>query len=587
MKILQINPAKASVALRGFFIYIWLTVLSELSVTYTFYSVYLLCAVTGIFCLYDNYKTGRVCTGVHRKILGGFSFLFSFAVVLANYPLFEPILDLQNSFEAVCCLAGGFFLADSVLLYLLQRLPFPTAHREKKRPGLVFGFVFVSIVCIDLLYLFFNAYPGVLTTDSISTVAQVIGDRAYNNTMPFWHTITVQLFMQPALAVLGDINAAVAFFHIVQILFMAACFAYVVMTLHQADVPVWFLLAVYAVYAFQPHNIVFSVTMWKDVPFGGAAVLFITALYRLLKDIGKSRLCNYAVFILGVFGFSLWRTNGWYAFLVTVLIMLFLLGKKEKRLLTVMLFVLVFTWILINPVLDALGVSETNLVEAFAVPMQQIAKIITEGRELTPREYELLDRIFLLDKIPELYYPLTVDPIKFETFRYDQVPYIVEHSGEYLRLYISLGLRYPADYLKAWIEETKGYWNGGYYLLSYAKYVDSNPYGIVNAVEPNLIQKLFYIVFRVQENPAFPQPLISIGLHVWALISCTLLNVLKKRKEFLLGIPLLVLVMGLWIGTPVFSEFRYAYPIILGMPLILGVTLFHNDDTRPEGSAQN
>ena len=104
--------------------------------------------------------------------------------------------------------------------------------------------------------------------------------------------------------------------------------------------------------------------------------------------------------------------------------------------------------------------------------------------------------------------------------------------------------------------------------------MDANAFGIATDVDPNLIQKLFGAAFRYLEKPAFLQPLTSIGLHVWALISCTLLNVLKKREEFLLGIPLLVLVGGLWIGTPVYSEFRYAYPFILGMPLILGVTLF-------------
>ena len=104
--------------------------------------------------------------------------------------------------------------------------------------------------------------------------------------------------------------------------------------------------------------------------------------------------------------------------------------------------------------------------------------------------------------------------------------------------------------------------------------MDDNSYGVANTVEENLIQKLFAAAFRYLEKPAFLQPLVSIGLHIWALITCTLINVLKKREEFLLGIPLLVLTVGLWLGTPVYSEFRYAYPIILGMPLILGVTAF-------------
>jgi hypothetical protein len=346
------------------------------------------------------------------------------------------------------------------------------------------------------------------------------------------------------------------------------------------NVPVWFLAGVYAVYAFQPHNIVYSVTLWKDIPFAGAAVLFVTALYRLLKGIGRSKILNYTAFILGAVGFSLWRTNGWYAFLVTVIVMFFLLGRRNKRLLILMTAILVLCWILINPLLDFLGVSETNLVEAFAIPMQQVARVITEGRELTENQLSLLNEIFWLDKVPALYDPLTVDPIKFETFRYDQVEHIRANAGEYLHLYLSLGLKYPGDYLKAWIEETKGYWNGGYFFWIYTLKMGSNPHGIETAVSENIIGKLFAAFFRYVEKPEILQPLTSIGLHVWALVACTLVNALKKREEFLLGIPLLVLVAGLWLGTPVYSEFRYAYPIILSMPMILAVTVFGKETSK-------
>ena len=98
-------------------------------------------------------------------------------------------------------------------------------------------------------------------------------------------------------------------------------------------------------------------------------------------------------------------------------------------------------------------------------------------------------------------------------------------------------------------------------------------------VNENIIQKLFAAFFRYIEKPAMLQPLTSIGLHVWALVSCTLINVLKKKEEFLLSIPVLVLIAGLWVGTPVYSEFRYAYPMFLSMPLILAVTVFSVKDT--------
>ena len=75
------------------------------------------------------------------------------------------------------------------------------------------------------------------------------------------------------------------------------------------------------------------------------------------------------------------------------------------------------------------------------------------------------------------------------------------------------------------------------------------------------------------------QPLYSIGLRVWILVACCVVNVLKKRREWLITVPCLVLLAGLWLATPVYSEFRYAYPMILTTPLVLMTTLYSPKQT--------
>lgn len=569
------NHAKGLALLQVGFVFAWITNLSPLSVTDTYYSVYLLCAIIGILCLYDNYQKSAECAKYHSIVLMLFSALFSLAVLLANYTLFEPLTVLQNLLDAVLCFAGGLSIAWNILLCLMNRLPLRADLSERKHPRALFFAVFCSVAVIDLLYLLLVLYPGVLTRDSVTTIKQIMGDDAYDNVMPFWHTMTVKLFVEIGLGLFGNMNAAVAFFHGAQILFIAACFAYALMTLYQIGIPRLWLVVVYAVYVFMPYNIVYSVTLWKDVVFAGAALLFVTSFYRILREIGKSQTWNYVLITIGALGFSLWRTNGWYAFLLTTLVLLILLRRHYKKLLIIMTAVLILCWVLLNPFLDVIGIKKTNFVEAFAVPMQQIARVISNERELTEEETALLSEIFWLDEVKDAYDPKTVDPIKFETFRYDKVDYITEHLGEYLKLYLRLGLRYPGDYLKAWIEETKGYWNGGYYYWVYTKGVDDNAYGIAYTPQDNVVSKLYGAVFRYLEKPEIMQSFSSIGLHVWAIVACCLVNVLKKRKEFLLTIPLLTLIVGLWLGTPVYAEFRYAYPMILAAPVIVASTFFH------------
>lgn len=271
---------------------------------------------------------------------------------------------------------------------------------------------------------------------------------------------------------------------------------------------------------------------------------------------------------------SLWRTNGLLAFGITFLVLALLLRKSQPRLLKVMLGVLVACWFLMYPFLTLLGIGQTHFVEVLSIPLQQVSRVIAQNRELTAYEQSYLEQILDFEMVRQVYDPLTVDPIKYEAFRYGNQDHFLANLGEYLGIYLQLGLQYPADYLKAWIDETKGYWNGGYFYWIYTQGIHENVYGLVASYGSNPVASLYAALFRYVEKLEILQPFTSIGLQVWAIVSCTLVNALKKRKELVLGIPLIVLAVGLWIGTPVYAEFRYAYPFFLAAPFLIAVTVW-------------
>lgn len=559
--------------IAGAFIFSWQAILSD---TDAYLSVYMLCAAGGIVCFCDNLRHPHRFNRKRVLFFSIVSVFFSIATLLANYQLFEPVTALLSIFNLACGFLGGFLLCLNVMICLSSRLPL-FAEPDRKHPLRLFFLVFGSVALVDFLYLMFSAYPGILSRDSISTMRQILQGH-YNNTMPFWHTVTVMVFVKAGMAIFGDINRAVAFFHIGQILFLSACFAYAMMSLYQAGVNRVFLALSFGFFLLMPYNIVYSVTLWKDVLFGAAVLLFVTSLYRLLKKIGKSQAGNYCVFILGSMGTCLWRTNGWFAFMITTLIILLLMeGHDRWRIPAVMIGVLIVCWVLISPLLSVLHVAQTDLVEAFAVPFQQIARVIAQGRELTAEDTYLLEQAFHLDKVAALYSPETVDPIKFEAFRSGNKPFIQDNLLSYGKLYFRLGLKYPGDYLKAWIEETKGYWNGGYSFWIYGQGISQNTLGIFSSVGKNPVGSLFSSLFRLLEQSPIFQPLFSIGLFAWIIIGCFLLNLWKRRTEYLTAILPIVLLIGLWIGTPVYAEFRYAYPLFLSAPVIAGATFFSEE----------
>ena len=561
----RLLSSRGSKLTQSLAIYAWLTVLTG---TDSYYSVYLLCGSFGMICLW-NHRPGRVGSA---QWLGGA--LFSLAVAAANYPLYTPLSVLQNLFNIALLLAGGFVVGIQVLTWMADRLPLDSAPGVRRRPGRVFALCFTVVAVIDLGYLFFCRYPGIMTTDSFATMEQLLGLRGYDNVMPFWHTVTVKLFVDLGLRLFGDLHPAIALYHGVQALFMAACVAYVMVTLYQMRVPLPWLAGVFAVYALAPHNIVYSVTLWKDIPFAGATVLLVTALYRMLQDIGRHPWQDKVIFTLGAFGFCLWRSNGWYAFVVTTVVMAVFLYREHRGLLAAMAAISLLSWLLIGPVLKMWGVGETNFTEAFAIPMQQIARVIWQQRPLSQQDTELLSQVFYLDRVRELYDAHNVDAVKYFTFRAENLPYLLENKLAYGKLYLRLALQYPADFFQAWVEQTKGYWNGGYCYYTYTQVLGENTLGLVQQPGQGLVSRLYAALFRYLEKPDILQWMTSIGLHTWALAASAVTMAAQRRKEFVLTLPVLVLIVGLWLGTPVYAEFRYAYPMMLTMPMILTVTLY-------------
>lgn len=237
--------------------------------------------------------------------------------------------------------------------------------------------------------------------------------------------------------------------------------------------------------------------------------------------------------------------------------------------------VLLATWVMLNPLLDSLGVKGMDMTEAFAVPMQQIARVVSQGRELTEEQNQVLGEIFDLEKMAQLYDPNSVDPVKFKTFRYGKKSAIQQDPWRYIRVYLEIGAQYPGEYLKAWVEETKGFWNAGYSYMVYDNCCEGEELGIARRAPNSIAQKCYGLLFRVWEKATSFQFTASIGLFVWVLLVLFVVACLKGWEEKILFLPVLVIVVGLWLGTPVFAEFRYAYPIILAVPFLFEVCAYH------------
>ena len=529
-------------------------------------------------CLTDNYRKGWKLPLLARVFAVLTAGVFALAVALANYPLFTLVRNpeevsystnrILNLINAGFTLAGGFAAGMNVLRCAFRRFPVHAGGWSPRREQwVVFFGSFAVIAAINLVYHFFVLYPGCLTLDSMDQINQ-IRSGVYSNHHPFWHTMVIKVFLETGYAVFGDINKAVSLYTIAQIVIMAACFAYVLMTLYEAGVSRVWIGVSFALYAFLPYNIALSCTMWKDVLFGGAVCVFLTAMFRILRDIGWNRVWNYVLLAISGLGFCLWRSNGFLALAAAFPVFAVVLWKEHKRMLCVILAVLAAGWVMKGPVLSAMGVTQPDLVESLSIPVQQVARVIADGCELTAEEADLIGRVVDIGEVPELYRSGISDNIKNEIRSKDNA-YFEENIGQYLNLWLRLLAKHPAEFVKAWVDQTKGYWGGGYQNWMYGNFVYANDMGIAMKEQGSILTRLFNLYFGLTRNVMVFEPLHSIGLHVWALAIAAFVALFRKRREWILAAPLLAMVLTLMVATPVSGEFRYAYALFTAFPLVI------------------
>ena len=561
----------------------------------SYFAPYLLVAGFGLLRFMRSRGAGE-CAGKRGVLAAVLAGILSAGTVLANYNLF--LTDLSGVTGTLRCLAmlaaawgGGFFFFREIFREICraQAKAVGAAMPERQCPNgrdkwVLFGswaLVFAVYVCILMGML----YPGVLTTDSMNQIGQVLSGN-YSNHHPYYHTQLIRLCVRLGMRLFGDINAGVAVYSLFSALLLSFCFAYVTFTVYQLTrrpvlagvVLVWYLA--------MPFHTAYSVTMWKDVPFGAAVTIFLVSVYRILNAMDSHALHTWLLAGISALGVCLLRSNGYLAFFASAVVFVLLYGKRERGLLLLMAAALCGSFVLKHPVLAARNVPQPDTIESLSIPLQQISRVIAEGCELTQEQRTLLEQVVDVDSVPGRYSSWISDPMKTLVRERDNQQYLSKHKAEFLKLYVQLGLRHPLAYLEAWIDATRGYWNGGYDYWRWGTYVEPNEMGIVHTIRCPWLNKLVADYFAYFASSPLLQIFLCIGLYSWGLVAAAYAAAVRKDRGalFLTVLPIMV-VLSLMAATPVYSEFRYAYAVFCAMPLIL-VTSFRTGKPGSECNGQ-
>ena len=565
------------VLVKSLLIAVWLWFLRR---AVSFHMPFLALSALGIFAVFINGIRETQPDVRTRRISALAGCFFVFFSLLGNYECFcSPNIEtvpLRIAALLLSFLGGAVLMAESVLC-LSERLFRSRPPVRRVRNTHVYPLFFLLFAGLNLTVMFMAYYPGILSYDSVHQLWEILTGEIQNDHYPFFYTQLIGLLFRGGLWLFGSRNAAVACCSVFQILVMASIFAYVLSTLYETGIPLTALILSLFWYLLMPYHIYYSFTMWKDVLYAGTGALMLTATYRLLTSNRTVRRDRFLM-ALGILGMCLFRKNGFWACALSAWV-LFLLFPRSRTLFPATICLLVAGFFLSHIVPVMVGARGSDAIEALSIPLQQISRVVTEEDDLTEEERALLTRVVDVSRIPSTYKKTISDPMKELVRKTGDQSLLSRQAARYLRLWLTLGLRHPAAYIRAWVDQTRGFWNGGYdYIYAVDVIVSQGTIGLhLEHRWPWLSNLLSAYMWRCIERSWFGHPeqlFVSMGLYLWVLFACAVALISARRKDALLFLPAAANLLTLLVSTPVYCEFRYNYLLFTAFPLMLLGMLF-------------
>lgn len=446
------------------------------------------------------------------------------------------------------------------------------------RPKLIKNEYLFFIICFVLIILawipyFLNYFPGIITPDSYTQIEQTIGISELSDHHPIAHTAIISVCINLGLMIFNNINLAIAIYSIVSMILMACMDAIVLLYLRKKNTSPVILGLLLVFYMFYPVNALYSITMWKDILFSGIFPVFLILCSELIfntREFFKYKK-NMILFIIISFLMIVLRHNGLYVVFLTIPFFYIVL-KQYWRKFSIMLVSIIAINLIFNLIMfNGLKIKKGSVGEILSVPLQQIARVEKEHRdELTSEESDRITPLFKFENIGNYYNPTLSDPVK------DKInnDYFENNKIDFIKIWTKLLLKYPKDYIEAFICNSYGYYypEAKNWVVSRAT-MDHSDMGIErqSKIDGKIVEKIDSYVDK-REIPLISM-MFSVGFVFWIIVICFGYKIYKKEYKYIfIYLPIFILWLTC-IASPVFCEFRYAYPLFTTLGLYISWNL--------------
>lgn len=478
-----------------------------------------------------------------------------------------------------CTITGLFSLFYEGVLFILVNSKKVMLFEEKKVFPLKWFWIAAGIIFLCMLPFLLINFPAVMTPDSLSQYRQIVGLQEYNDHHPWMHTMLFGLFYHIGYAVTDDTYFAIAFYTVAQMILVSLSVSYVWCALYEMGLRKKICAAGIVLFVTYPYNLVYGVTIWKDILFAMSVLVLTVTIFRLYeqqKENYPGDVRDWSLYAVSAFSMCLLRHNGLYAFLASAVILLILFRKKLRICLVVTIGIFGVCFFIKGPVMDMSGVTPGQFVYKLCIPLQQVCRVVAQELPLEPEEMELIKNIGDPSYVVENYEGGCADFMTSWVEAGNQ-EYLIEHKGEYLKLWINLGMRYPGTYVQAFIDQTKGYWYPMAPEQAVFWGITEHETGLVSqaVLKGPVILKICEVLTKLYTIFPIYGILYSMGAMFWILILCGAVAV-RNRHYAVVGMcqPVFWVTVTLFLATPLVADLRYNYPMIVAIPCIVATTFY-------------
>lgn len=268
----------------------------------------------------------------------------------------------------------------------------------------------------------------------------------------------------------------------------------------------------------------------------------------------------------------LFRNNGVYVLIAMMPFLMFGFKAYWKRIALLCLSVILGYCLYTGPLMDVMGIPKGDKREAMTMVIQPLARTYRDaGASLSGDEREAIRRLF--GNNDPWYEAHISDAAKSQ---FDSREFFAD-AARYIKLYIGLGVRYPDIYLDAVLANTYGNWYPHEMLPDPTCYRMYFEFPAESAEEyGSRLPGLYHFLQKVcRESSYLKIPFVYIlfctGFVSWIILFLMAEIIIKKEwRKLMVFIPFGALFLTILLG-PV-ALLRYTYPLMAGIPALLGIT---------------